>query len=428
MTKIILTVFMIVTSISTSFSQEFCPIPNDVEQRRVLDATESLVVPIHNSLPGAPWVLFLSMHEITITSVVYGFVNKIFDAPNITPETATSVWERSSEDHSLWNINVTTDSNVYNAAAVDKRMRVIITPTSAWYPASAGGVSFIGSLQWGDNTPCFVFSDRLGNISKYIGECVSHELGHTLGLSHQSRWVNGIRTELYHSGTGVTGSHTSWAPIMGVSYYNNNTTHAYGLTSANVLVNEIGIIEANGIIRRGAVPGLLKPNTTLLQTITVPVQSLVNVSAISGGNTDIKIKLNGVENNIIDSLDARLSLTLPAGTYNLETSPVINPNNPSGVGNHGQVFTSVTITPLTTVSLDTTTRYVRTRSANFRYTGQTIYFKPSMRDEYRIVNMTGQRMKAGILRVGMNEINISNLPAGIYVFATQFTNHKIVLY
>ena len=103
----------------------------------------------------------------------------------LTNAQITEVFDRVSEDYRPFNVNITTDSTVFLAAPVNKRMRVIITTTSDWYPG-VGGVSFVGSFTWGDDTPCFVFQLPLAYKTKYIAEAVSHEAGHTLGLYHQA--------------------------------------------------------------------------------------------------------------------------------------------------------------------------------------------------------------------------------------------------
>ena len=94
----------------------------------------------------------------------------------------TEVFNRTVEDYRPFNINITTDSSVFLAAPLNKRIRIIITPTSAWYPG-VGGVSWINSFVWGDDTPGFVFCDRLGpNNAKLVAECCSHEAGHTVAF------------------------------------------------------------------------------------------------------------------------------------------------------------------------------------------------------------------------------------------------------
>ncbi len=131
-----------------------------------------------------------------------------------------------------FNIAVTTDSNVYNAAPAAKRMRCIVTKTYEWF-GQAGGVSFIGSFKWGDNTPCFVFSLCLNFNTKFIQEAITHECGHSIGLFHQSAWVDGVKTAEYLGGV-----------IMGIGYYVTNPPWHKGLNPYGQEQNDTVFIKA----------------------------------------------------------------------------------------------------------------------------------------------------------------------------------------
>ena len=115
-----------------------------------------------------------------------------------------------------FNINVTTDLKVFQNAPEGRRQRVVITPTTKAAPG-AGGVAYIGSFNWTGDTPCWVFITS----GKSCAEAASHEAGHTLGLGHDGKDVNGTHTE-YYGGQGS--GNTGWAPIMGVGY--DQTGHA----------------------------------------------------------------------------------------------------------------------------------------------------------------------------------------------------------
>lgn len=101
---------------------------------------------------------------------------------------------------------MTTDRAVYDATPITRRVQCIITGTTTAAPGS-GGVAYLGSF--GDGTPCWTF-----NLSEYAcADTISHEVGHTLGLSHDGRTTNG---DTYYGGHG-SGA-TSWAPIMGAPW------------------------------------------------------------------------------------------------------------------------------------------------------------------------------------------------------------------
>lgn len=125
---------------------------------------------------------------------------------------------------SFKNINITTDSTVYNSASIVRRQQVIITESFEWYcgpTACAGGVAYIESIKWGLEVPCFVFSKALAYRQKSIAEAISHESGHTLGLYHQIRCSGTTFISEYNSGSGT--STTGSAPIMG----NSNSRPGY---------------------------------------------------------------------------------------------------------------------------------------------------------------------------------------------------------
>lgn len=131
------------------------------------------------------------------------------------------IWKRVAEDFMSFRINVTTDLRVFQNAAPGSRQRVVVTPTDTAAPG-AGGVAYVGSFNWTEETPCWAF---VTNGSKYCAQACSHEAGHTLGLVHDGQEVNGLHVEYYYGhGEGDTG----WAPIMGVAYYQNVTQWSKG--------------------------------------------------------------------------------------------------------------------------------------------------------------------------------------------------------
>jgi hypothetical protein len=202
-----------------------------------------------NSLPAATATIYLDFDGHYVNCAYWNGGMPIACASStLTSTQVTEIFNRVAEDYRPFNVNITTDSTKFLAAPLTQRIRVIVTPTSAWKP-NVGGVAYIGSFTWGDDTPAFVFTDRLGpNNSKFIAECLSHESGHTVGLSHQSRYDNTCNlTETYHTGLGS--GETSWAPIMGNSYGKNMTGWNDGPTPygcANTQDNLSIITSTNG--------------------------------------------------------------------------------------------------------------------------------------------------------------------------------------
>src|SRR5688572_8154888 len=143
-------------------------------------------VPVMSSYPSANAVIFLDFDGHTVTGTSWNYNGPIeCGSSGLDNTKITEIFNRVAEDYRPFNVNVTTDSTKYLAAAANRRMRIILTVTSSWY-GSAGGVAFVGSFIWTDNTPCFVFSALLGYNAKSISEAASHEAVHTLGLYHQA--------------------------------------------------------------------------------------------------------------------------------------------------------------------------------------------------------------------------------------------------
>lgn len=177
-------------------------------------------IPALSSLPGAKATIFLDFDGQSIYASSWNGGQPLICAPSqMTDVQITEIFNRVSEDYRPFDINITTDSTVFLAAPLVQRIRIIVTATSNWYP-NVGGVSYTGSFRWGDDTPGFVFADKLGFSPKLVAECCSHESGHTLGLSHQSKY-SGTCTLVatYNSGQGA--GEIGWAPVMGNSYYKN---------------------------------------------------------------------------------------------------------------------------------------------------------------------------------------------------------------
>jgi len=246
-----------------------------------------------HSLPGANRVIYLDFTGHTTSGTAWNTSNTngadIVSAPfdmdgdPTTFSTAerdriTKIWQRVSEDYMPFLIDVTTEDPGIEAlrrtSSTDQAygVRVVISPTSAWFPG-AGGVAFVGSFNWNSDTPAFVFSNNLGpNSEKAIAEASSHEAGHTLGLSHDGV-VNG---PAYYAGQG------NWAPIMGVSYNKPISQWSKGeYPGANNTEDDLAVMQ-----KFGAVP-VADDHGDTMATATVVKGPTVNVLGMIGTRTDV---------------------------------------------------------------------------------------------------------------------------------------------
>ncbi|HEX2532123.1 MAG TPA: hypothetical protein VHK69_00230, partial [Chitinophagaceae bacterium] len=312
-------------------------------------------VPLHNSFPAAEATVFIDFDGHTVSGTAWNGGGTVACAPSgLNTIQMTEVFHRVAEDFRPFNINITTDSAKYWSAPAFKRMRVVVTVTSEWY-GRAGGVAWTGSFTWGDNTPCFVFSQLLGLRAKSVAEAVSHEAGHTLGLRHQSVYDATCRKIAdYHGGTGE--GETGWAPIMGNSYSKNFTGWHRGPNSSgcNVIQSDLDVITntINGFGYRSddygaefstaaaarvqsnqlSVSGMIStPSDKDLFKFVVTGTRRVAISAIptnlgdgsTGSNLDIEMELFDGQTNSIGvynpsaMLSASVDTTLNTGTYYL---------------------------------------------------------------------------------------------------------------
>ena len=200
-------------------------------------------VPVLNSYPSATATILLDFDGHTVSNTSWNWNGPIVcGASGLNATQITEVFNRVAEDYRPFNVNITTDEAKYNAAPLNRRMRVICTVSYEWYGTS-GGVAFLESFTWTDDTPCFVFTSLHNYNVKNISEAAAHEAGHTLGLFHQSLYNSDcIKMAEYHAGVGS--GEIGWAPIMGNGYYRNMTLWNSGQNSegCNQIQNDLTVI------------------------------------------------------------------------------------------------------------------------------------------------------------------------------------------
>jgi|APGre2960657404_1045060.scaffolds.fasta_scaffold08926_2 hypothetical protein len=332
----------------------------------------SFGIPKLNSYPSAIATIFIDFDGHYVQSSVWNNGNPInCTASGLTDAQIIEAFNRSAEDFRPFNVNLTTDSTVFLATPLNRRVRIIVTATSSWAVAGIGGVAYIGSFSWGDDTPAFVFSDRHGYSPKKVGETISHETGHTLGLAHQSKYGGDCYTPVEQYNSGVGTGETAWSPIMGnslsrnFSNWNNGPT-PYGCTE--IQDNLTIITTQNGFgYRADDYAATLNTNTHTLQGTAFNVNGVIStnvdkdafkftlnsnsnftLSAIPfnvsgnwiGANLDIRIELYNSSTHLIrdynplSTLSTSIDTILTAGTYYLKVYGTGN-NNIGAYGSLG---------------------------------------------------------------------------------------------
>lgn len=318
-------------------------------------------IPILNSNPSITnKVIYLDFDGHVCSGTLWNSGNTVNALPStVSNANKVIIWKRMCEDYRPFDVNITTDSVRFNNAQANRRIRIVFTPTSAWY-GSAGGVAYVGSFNWGGypGTPCWVFENQLGYSAKNMAEAASHEGGHTFTLRHQSTY-NNLCTKTAEYNPGIGTGVTSWAPIMGVGYSKNVTIWHLGTNSTTCTTIQADHGNGSpGITSNGYLSFLpddvgdfystaknLNLNTTALQDsgiITTPADldaykfTICNNRYVSiaikpwaldttnfdGANLDVRFMLYNAATNSLIAVDTSLTtlktlrgLNLTPGTY-----------------------------------------------------------------------------------------------------------------
>lgn len=300
--------------------------------------------------PTTSSVIYLDFDGQYVANTMWNVNGPINAAPaNLTSEEIGLVFQRVVADFSPFNVIVTTDEAVYNAGNAAKRIRVVVTESWEWY-GQAGGVAYLNSFTWGNNTPCFVFSSLLGYNVKSVAEACAHEAGHTLGLRHQSVYdANGIKISEYNWGQGT--GEIGWAPIMGAAYGGNLSLWHNGPNSISAttiqddvakIATVVGFVNdeySNSTSSAAALSstktGLINSSTDIdfftINLLSTKTLSLIPVNVgpnNDGSNLDLKLNIyNGqgaLLSTINDPLILNAGISLSPGSYYISAGTTEN--------------------------------------------------------------------------------------------------------
>lgn len=151
-----------------------------------------------------------------------------------------NIWKRVAEDYSPFEVDVTTQdpgaAALSRSGGSDTRWGVRVVVTVDWDNCGCGGFAYLNSFTSSVDEPVFVFNPSEIGVSA----AASHEVGHSLGLSHDGTTL-GVA---YYNGHGT--GETAWGPIMGSGYYTNMTTWDTGqYYLANNHENDWQVITSN---------------------------------------------------------------------------------------------------------------------------------------------------------------------------------------
>ena len=227
-----------------SASRGIPPALGSGESGSLPQAIEPGQVPILRSNPSVNRVVYLDFDGETVTGTAWASGATIVAvSARLSAAQIQEAWSRICRDFDPFSVNITTLRSDFDNAPANQRIHCIITDTDTAAPG-AGGVAYVDVFS--DGNPaykhCWVFMDL---SAKDCAEAASHEIGHTLGLSHDGRNADGTNArEEYYAGHG-TGP-AGWAPIMGVGYYQALSQWSKGeYARANNSEDDLAIISQN---------------------------------------------------------------------------------------------------------------------------------------------------------------------------------------
>jgi hypothetical protein len=374
---------------------------------------------IFHSRPGAINVIYIdftgenitgtawndSLNRTVIPAVAFSTDSDFSTFSDSEQAVIRRVWQRVAEDYAPFNVDVTTERPAsFNSRTAHALVTRKTDADGNSNPSSgAGGVAYTGvfaTASYATYRPAFIYYNNLSGNESYIGEAVSHEIGHNMGLSHDGL-TDGTE---YYSGHGS--GEVSWAPIMGASYGRNVTQWSKGeYYQANNTQDDLATIAGKLSYRTDDVGNTINSATPLVvtggTTINVttpetdpdnlhpenkgclehntdtdffsfttgdgPIDIAINpwvMSSMSarGGNLDLSVSLYDAQGTLLFSTNpatatgARLQKELIDGIYYIKIANtgagVPTNSTPSGYtsyGTIGQYFISGTVVPSTTV-------------------------------------------------------------------------------
>jgi len=300
-----------------------------------------------HSLPGAAKVAYLDFDGDTIADSAWNATfsgGAPFDVggydvdgnPSAFSTTeldaVQEIWQRVSEDFAAFQIDVTTEAPAPDAIdridSGDTRFgtHLVVTNTTTIYSScGCGGVSYVGAFNYvnpGDPSkshayyqPGYVFQNGVGTAPKTIAEAATHEIGHSLGLSHDATATSG----------GYTGQ-GDWAPIMGTGYSRPVTQWSRGeFAGSTNQEDDLAVIQAHGLAPVADDVGDTPGSAVSLTAGGGVAEGVISTSAdrdvysftTPGGPLTITVSPNAVS----PDLDARIDLLDASGNVLASADP-----------------------------------------------------------------------------------------------------------
>jgi len=280
-----------------------------------------------HTMTGTTWNTAQSKNSITLAPFDLDGKPSTFSSSEMA--VIQNVFLSVREDFGVFDVDVTTADP--GTAALTKStssddtygMRIVVTPTN-FEDCDCGGAAYPGSFGSSTGTPGYV----LQGTAKTIAEAVSHETGHTLGLSHDGLTTKDAACAANSKKCVYYRGHGDWAPIMGAGYYERITQWSKGeYANSNNPQDDIAIItkQLPYVVDWGGTMATARAYPLGTKVYADPINWAGDVDAYSftvSSTRNVTVKVDNWYGNKVDTnLNARIRLLNSKGTVIATVSP-----------------------------------------------------------------------------------------------------------
>lgn len=265
------------------------------------------------------------------------------DSANFSVAERTAIydaWRNVVEDYAPFTVNVTTAEPTadqlhrYTMADTTFGVRLVVTNMNNSVHdlcEGCGGVAYLGPfdnlaepVELGSPTQENLYGVGFAFVGagasyKIVSDIAGHEVGHTLGLSHDGLRVTPFQE--YYMGAGT------WAPIMGAGYNRATTQWSKGdYANASNIEDDIAIIQTHGLVLRGDAVGNAANSATEIVLDTdraslLATRTDVDVYTFVATTPTVQFDVQGLAPN--PNLDIRMVLRDTADTVLAARNPAV---------------------------------------------------------------------------------------------------------